>query len=121
MSLLSYSIAVAAFDGIALIGLWAMLLFRHAVPELNAGLPSIRFHIAAELSTAVILLIGALSLAAADTPTARLVVAVGLGAITYSTVNSPGYYADQGNRPLVLMFGVLAVIAVVAICVLIVA
>jgi hypothetical protein len=49
------------------------------------------------------------------------VASASLGAITYSTVNSPGYYADRGDRPVVVMFGVLTVFAVSAIVVLVVA
>lgn len=118
--MLWYTIVISGLMGFALIGLWAALLVRHAVPELTAGLPSIRFHIAAELLTAVALLAGAVWLAVGDEPAARLLDAAGLGAIVYSTVNSPGYYAHRGNRTVVVMFGVLAIMAVAAILVLLV-
>jgi len=119
--MLWYPIVVSGLMGVALIGLWLMLLVRQAVPELTAGLPSIRFHIAAELLTAVALLAGGIWVAVADGPTARVLDAASLGAIVYSTVNSPGYYADRGNRTVVAMFGVLAILAVTAILVLVVA
>lgn len=119
--MLWYPIVVSAVMGLALVGLWVMLLARHAVPELTAGLPSIRFHIAAELLTAAALLASAVWLAAADSPAARLLATASLGAVAYSTVNSPGYYADRGNRAIVVMFGVLTVLAVTAIAVLLTA
>lgn len=118
--MLWYPILVSALMGVALFGLWAMLLVRHAVPELTAGLPSIRFHIGAELLSAGALLASALWLILADGPTARLVAAASLGAIAYSTINSPGYYADRGNRAVVAMFGLLAILALTAIGVLMV-
>jgi hypothetical protein len=119
--MLWYPIVVSALMGVALFGLWGMLLARRAVPELNAGLPSIRFHIAAELLTATALLGSAVLLAVADTAVARMVATASLGAITYSTINSPGYYADQGQTTVVAMFGVLALLAVSAILVLLLA
>jgi hypothetical protein len=115
MTMLWYPILICGLMGIAVFGLWGVLLARRAVPELNAGLPSIRFHIAAELLTAAALVASAAWLASGDSAEARL------GAITYSTVNSPGYYADRGERPVVVMFGVLTVLAVSAIVVLVVA
>jgi hypothetical protein len=121
MTMLWYPILICGLMGIAVFGLWGVLLARRAVPELNAGLPSIRFHIAAELLTAVALVASAAWLAAGDSAEARQVASASLGAITYSTVNSPGYYADRGERPVVVMFGVLTVLAVSAIVVLVVA
>jgi hypothetical protein len=107
--------------GGAVFGLWGMLLARHAVPELDAGLPSIRFHIVAELATATALLGCAVWLAVADSSIARLAATASRGAIAYSTINSPGYYADRGQLAVVVMFGVLTILAVTAILVLLVA
>lgn len=115
------TIAVSIVTGVSVIGLWMVLLARHAVPELAAGLPSIRFHIAAELLAAAGLLVGAALLALADGPVARLVSAVSLGAIAYSAVNSPGYYADRGDRAVVAMFGIVLLVIVAALLALAVA
>ena len=115
-----YPILVSAVVGVAVIGLWGALIVRRAVPELADGLASIRFHIAAEVLSATALLVSAVWLSVADSPTARLVTCGALGAIAYSTVNSPGYYADRGNRPVVAMFGVLTLLTLTAIAALIV-
>lgn len=104
-------IATSAVLGIAVLGLWGGLIARHAVPELAEGRPSIRFHIGAEVITAVALLVGALLLAVADGPFARMVDAAALGAILYSTINSPGYYADKDDQPMVAIFGILTLAA----------
>src|SRR5690242_879302 len=104
---------------VALFAMWGVLLIRHAVPELNEGRPSIRFHIGAELLAACGLLTSAVWLALADDTSARLFATASFGAILYSTINSPGYYADQGNRAVVAMFAVLAVLTIAAIGVLV--
>lgn len=113
-------IGISLLMSVALFGLWGVLLARRAVPELSQGLPSIRFHIGAELVTAACLLASAALLASADGPAVRLFATASLGAIAYSTVNSPGYYADRGNWAIVGMFGLLFVLALVAIAVLVV-
>jgi hypothetical protein len=113
-----YPIAISALIGLAIVGLWGVLIRRHAVPELDQGLPSIRFHIAAELLTATGLLVAAAWLVAADSAEARLLDAGALGAVVYSTINSPGYYADRGERPVVATFAALSIVALSAIAVL---
>lgn len=66
------------------------------------------------------LLAGAIWRVLADGPMARAFDAASLGASACSTVNSPGYYADRGNRTVVAMFGVLAILTVTAIVLLLV-
>jgi len=109
--MLTIPIITSAALGIAVLGLWGSMIARHAVPELADGRPSIRFHIGAELITGAALLLGAALLAVADGPVARMIDAAALGAILYSTVNSPGYYADQDNQPMVAIFGILTLAA----------
>ncbi len=116
-----FPVAVALFMGVATIGLWTVLVLNRAVPELAEGLPSIRFHVGAEVLTATFLIASGLWLLLADGPEARLLAVAALGATAYSTVNSPGYYADRGNRLVVAMFAVLLLLALAAIVVLIVA
>jgi len=103
--------------GVAVLGLWIVLVVRRQVPELQAGVPSIRFHIAAEVGMALLLLAGGIALIA-DVAWGVPLVAAALGAALYSTVNSPGYYADQRLWPPVAMFLVLAVLIGVALVVL---
>lgn len=99
--------------GLAMIALWTMLIVRGQVPELQANLPSIRFHIAAEMGTGLALVAGGLALAV-DTPWGPGLAAAGLGATVYSTVNSPGYYADRSEWSMVAVFAVLALLALIA-------
>ena len=114
-----YVIGVSLGVGTAIAGLWAMLIGRHQVPELEAGTPSIRFHIAAELRTATLLIVAGIGLWM-DAGWATTLAAGAIGAALYSCVASPGYYADRGEWPLVAMFGGLAVLLAVALGVLII-
>ncbi len=58
--------------GGALAGLWVLLLATGQVPEVAEGLRSIWFHIAAEATTAALLLLAGLALLREPTPRARL-------------------------------------------------
>jgi hypothetical protein len=113
-----YVIGVSLGVGTAIAGLWAMLIGRHQVPELEAGTPSIKFHVAAELMTAVLLIAAGIGLWI-GAGWATTLAAGAIGAALYSCVASPGYYADRGQWALVAMFAVLAVLLSVALGVLI--
>lgn len=109
-----YVITLSLGVGVAVLGLWTMLVLRRQVPELEAGVPSIRFHIAAEAGMAVLLVAGGLALLA-DVAWGPPLAAAALGAALYSTVNSPGYYADKRLWPAVAVFLVLAALIGVAV------
>jgi hypothetical protein len=118
--LLWYPIILSLVIGLAMLGVWAMLLARGEVAGLSDGSRAIRFHLAAEGLTAV-LLIGAAVALMVGVSWAGPVAAVGLGAALYATINSPGYYADRGERAFVVMFLMLAVLVAGAIAVLVLA
>jgi hypothetical protein len=94
--------------GVAILGLWTMLLPTGQVPEVQAGQVDIWFHLAAELLLAGLLVIaGASLLRRADHAT--LLSGLALGALAYSAINSPGYYAEQGDVAMVAMFALVVV------------
>ena len=105
MSLVAWFEIVA---GVAIIGIWVMLLATGKVPELAEGDLEIRFHLVAENLTALLLLAGGIALLAADGTGVALVAALGLGALAYTTINSAGYYAQRRERVPVVMFGLLS-------------
>jgi hypothetical protein len=115
-----FSTGVALLTGAAIAGLWTMLLATRQVPELAAGQRAIKFHIAAEYLTAAACLLGGVGLWLAAGWGSPLALA-GLGAALYSSVNSPGYYADLGKPAMVAAFGVLATLLALAIGALILA
>lgn len=105
-----YSLAV----GTMILGLWIMLLARRRVPEVARGERAIWFHISAEVVTAALLLTGGTGLLV-EASWSRLLAGVALGSLLYTVINSPGFYLDRGEPGPVLMFGILAVLTIVAI------
>lgn len=102
----------ALFIGIAIIGLWVMLLISDQVPELNNEPISISFHIAAEMVMAVLLIISGIGISSRKKWSIRLFT-LSAGLVLYSVVNSSGYYAQQGNYLMVVLFMVLMILTVV--------
>jgi len=114
--------AVAVFAvvaGVAMLGLWTMLLAARQVPEVAEGDREIWFHIGAEVVAAIMLVAGGVWLvASAGTAGARILAAAGLGAMLYSCIAGSGYYVKQGKAGPVVMFSVLAALAIAALVVL---
>ncbi|HET7520341.1 MAG TPA: hypothetical protein VFK61_02255 [Candidatus Limnocylindria bacterium] len=114
-----FVIGVSIGVGLSIAGAWSTLLLRRQVPELAAGLPSIRFHLTAELIACAGLLLGGIGMLleqAWGTPIA----AVALGMALYATTNSAGYYADRRRRPVVIVFLALALVIAAAVAALLV-
>lgn len=98
--------------GVSILAFWTVFMSTGRVPEIEAGERAIWFHVAAELTTALLLV--AAGLRSTRQP-ARFLSALALGALLYTSINSPGYYVDLGEWPMVVMFGVLFAITAVAI------
>ena len=103
--------------GIAMIAQWAMFLLSGRVPELRSEPVRIGFHLAAEVLTAVVLIVsGAGALGAKRW--ARALFLVGLGMLVYTSIVSPGYFAQRGQMGFLAMFGAILLMACAAITVL---
>lgn len=98
--------------GVSILVFWAVFISTGRVPEIEAGERGIWVHVAAESITG--LLLAAAGLLSTRHP-ARLLSALALGALLYTSINSPGYYVDLEEWPMVVMFGVLFGITAVAI------
>jgi len=113
---------VVAFElvvGLGIIGLWTTLLLKRSVPEIAEGDRAIYFHIAAEYMLGVALVAGGLSLLlVGDETWVKVLAAAAAGGVIYSTINSPGYYAREGNWPLVAAFAGLTVLGVAVVIIL---
>lgn len=94
--------------GVAMIGLWMVLLATRQIPQIPAGNRDIWFHLTAELLTGVLLVGSGGWLLTAKGDRAAILASLALGALLYTTINSPGYYADRDDWPTVAMFVVLA-------------
>jgi hypothetical protein len=100
--------------GVSIVALWVVLLAAGQVPELDAGMRGIWFHLVAELALATLLLAAGLSLLRRRSR-GRDLTSLALGALGYSAINSPGWYADRGEWGVVAMFAVIVAATVAAV------
>jgi len=94
-----YSILV----GILMFGQWGFFLFTGQVPELQTEPIRIAFHLAAEFITALALVISGFLLLK-KTSLSKHLALVAAGMLLYTTIVSPGYFAQLGQWPIVIMF-----------------
>ncbi len=94
-----YSILV----GVLMIGQWGFFLAVGAVPEVQTEPIALAFHLAAECATAICLVAGGLALLRQAVWSKKLAL-LAAGMLAYTTIVSPGYFAQQGQWPLVAMF-----------------
>jgi hypothetical protein len=85
---------------------WAISILTGSVPEFQTEPWRIGFHLAAEFSTALLLVLGGLAVLRSER-WGRPVLLIGLGMVIYSEIVSPGYFAQLGQWPMVGMFIVL--------------
>ena len=104
-----YGIAV----GILMIAQWTFSIVAGGVPEFESAPWEIAFHLAAEMSTAVMLITGGIS-SLRSTAWSKSVLHLGLGMVIYSEIVSPGYFAQLNQWAFVPMFAVLLFGAAIA-------
>lgn len=106
--------------GVAIIGWWAVAAATNGIVELNEGRIDILFHIVAELVMAVLLIAAGVSIRrnGRTRPTTALS-GLALGTLLYSSINSPGYFAERGEWWMVGMFAVIAGATVAAVVLLV--
>ena len=113
-----YDMKYAAWYGILvgffMIAQWIFSISTGGVPEFETTPWAIGFHLAAEFSTALLLLVGGIA-ALKSKNWGQQVLLVGLGMVIYSEIVSPGYFAEQSQWAPVAMFAVLLFGAVVAV------
>lgn len=117
MDLLSASSLVAIYTilvGFAMIGMWTMLLATNQMPELHEKPKEATFHLIAEISTAVLLVISGIGLLLGS-EWARTLSPISLGMLLYSVIYAAGFYAHQDNLPMATMFIVLTILTIIAI------
>lgn len=100
--------------GVLMLAQWGFFLAAGQVPEVQTEPVRLAFHLAAELVTALGLVISGIGLLRRSrwAVNAYLVAA---GLLLYSVIVSPGYFAQQGQWIFVAMFGVLLALAVAGI------
>lgn len=100
--------------GALMLAQWGFFLVTDQVPELETEPLRILFHLAAEGLTAIALIVAGLALRSGRRGAINLAL-VANGMLIYTTIVSPGYFAQQGEWALVAMFVVPLALAVVSI------
>lgn len=100
--------AYSLIIGLAIVGLWTVLLVSGQVPELITEPKSIYFHIVAELVMAGLLIVSGIGILSNKKWSMNLY-KVSAGLLIYSVINSSGFYAQNGNLIMVAMFMVLLI------------
>lgn len=94
--------------GLLMMGMWSMLILTNQVPYLDSPQMEIKLHILTEMFTAVMLIIGGVSVLRNYEKLTNLHY-VSQGMLIYSIINSSGYYIDLGELMMTVMFGVLLI------------
>ena len=100
--------------GVGMIAQWSFAIVSGGVPEFQTAPWAIAFHLAAELATALVLILGGIALLL-SAAWGRPALLVGLGMVIYSVIASPGYFAQLGQWPMVVMFAVVLIGALVCV------
>lgn len=100
--------------GVLMIAQWIFFILAGQVPELRTEPLRIAFHLAAEGVTAALLIVAGVALLRSK-PWSQGLGLLGFGSLMYTSIVSPGYFAQSGQWPLVAMFGALLVLAVISI------
>lgn len=104
-----YSVLIGSF----MIGFWVFALSTNQIPpEEKPWL--ITFHVLAEFSTAILLIVSGAGLWFGS-KWARMLSPLALGLLLYAVINSPGYYAQKNNLPMVVMFILLILLTIAAV------
>lgn len=100
--------------GFLMIAQWTFSVVSGGVPEFQTTPWAIGFHLAAEMSTALMLIVGGIG-TRKSVAWGKQVLLVGLGMVIYTEIVSPGYYAQLGQWAFVGMFAILLFGAVVSV------
>ena len=100
--------------GFFMIAQWTVSVISGAVPEFETEPWRIAFHLAAEFSTAIMLIIGGIA-ALKSIGWAKQILLLGLGMVIYSEIVSPGYFAQLGQWAFVIMFAMILLAAAFAV------
>jgi hypothetical protein len=100
--------------GLLMLAQWGFFLATGQVPETQSEPIRLAFHLVAEAGTALALLISGVALLQ-KRDWARRCAFIALGMLIYTVIVSPGYFAQQGQWPLVGMFAILLALDLVCI------
>jgi hypothetical protein len=108
-----YLAIIPILVGAGILGFWTSAIVTGRVPEIESGGIEIRFHIAAEVATGLVLIAGGLAvLVDGDAPSTVVLSSLGLGMLSYTLIVSPGYYVERHNKPLLRMFAAIWILTI---------
>ena len=114
MKIKSLAAYFAIFVGISIIGVWTMLYITGSIPELNTEPIRIWMHLIAEMTTGIVLILGAYGLLR-NKRWGYNTYLISMGMLIYTLIISPGYYAEKGNYLFVGIFIIMAFLAIMLI------
>ena len=114
MKIKSLAAYFAIFVGISIIGVWTMLYITGSIPELNTEPIRIWMHLIAEMTTGIVLILGAYGLLR-NKRWGYNTYLISMGMLIYTLIVSPGYYAEKGNYLFVGIFIIMAFLAIMLI------
>jgi hypothetical protein len=82
--------------GSLMIAQWGFSILTGGVPEFQSAPWEIAFHLTAEFSTAIMLILGGIAALKAISWSKQILL-LGLGMVIYSEIVSPGYFAQLGQ------------------------
>ncbi len=107
-----FSGAFQVLVGTGMIGIWILNFLGGEIPELQSEPWSISMHILAEVVTAILLLISGLSILLKGRKMSRLYY-LAFGALIYTLIASPGYFAQLSNWVAVALFLIMLIITLI--------
>lgn len=89
--------------GISILAFWGISIAINQVPELEQGTKEIYFHLAAEISTATLLILSGAG-TRQQKKWSKPLTKISLGMLLYAVINAAGLYADQNNTIITIIF-----------------
>lgn len=111
---MTFAAIYAIIVGIGMIGQWTMSYVTRQIPELTTEPIRIRFHLAAEMLTAIALISSGIGLLISFA-WAKNVFLIAMGMLFYTSIVSPGYFAQKGQWAWLGMFSTIILLGVVSI------
>jgi hypothetical protein len=104
--------------GLMMIGWWSFSYRSGLIPELDSEPIRIRFHLAGEFATAVLLVAGGIGLLIGQ-EWGSWIFLVANGMLLYTVIVSPGYALQNGERMTAVILGVFLVLSLISIAIVI--
>lgn len=110
---MKFAATYAIFVGVLMLVQWIFFAVTGQIPELQNEPVRIGMHLAGEGITALMLIFSGIGLFRGKV-WGRAATIFALGMLTYTVIVSPGYFAQKGVWPIVVMFALLLVLTMVS-------